>query len=110
MLIIPCHYILNAPGAVIDLLTRVLSRLVNDVCIVLQIRGFNAMVVPEASARHEYDDHFLAVDADHFGVCKPISKVDSSFLWLTNFVFGLQTSEFRITNGQERRQEAAVLL
>jgi hypothetical protein len=74
------------------------------------IRGFNAMVVPEASARHEYDDHFLAVDADHFGVCKPISKVDSSFLWLTNFVFGLQTSEFRITNGQERRQEAAVLL
>ena len=47
--------------------------------------GFSAMVVEEASARHEYNT-FLSVGADHFGICKPGDKTSSSYLALKNFI------------------------
>ncbi|KAG0600427.1 hypothetical protein M758_11G033300 [Ceratodon purpureus] len=47
--------------------------------------GFSAMVVEEASARHEYNT-FLSVGTDHFGICKPGDKTSSSYLALKNFI------------------------
>ncbi|KAG0614052.1 hypothetical protein M758_6G147700 [Ceratodon purpureus] len=50
-----------------------------------RLYGFNAKLVEETSARYTYNK-FISVQVDHFEVCKPESKVRSSYLYLRNFL------------------------
>ncbi|CAM6099609.1 unnamed protein product [Calypogeia fissa] len=43
-------------------------------------------IVPEASARADVDDFYTNTKADHFTICRPASKIASSFLKLRGFI------------------------
>lgn len=55
-----------------------------DGCI-FQMHSLHSMViVDEASVR--YGDKYMAVQANHFDICKPNSKLDTSFLYLVECI------------------------
>jgi hypothetical protein len=58
------------------------------VCFHLYVQNWlsSSMLVEEASARHVGYDEVMHVAADHFDVCKPKSKYDTIFLYLTTLI------------------------
>jgi hypothetical protein len=67
--------------------------------------GFSAKVVEKASARHGYKK-FLAVRADHFGVCKPENGASKSYKAVRGFILdiGMEGQTFTWVNTAENLQ------